>query len=102
MNTPDGYVISYYPHLGVFTFSKELVSWETATGVDRISAGMEKYNAPEGSRLALTTWQNALLLRDSPQTLWAWSGVCPTSGWCPLLALHLFVSVPRMYDVQMP
>jgi len=53
VNTPDGYVISYHPHPGVFTFSRELVSWEAAAGIDRISAGMEKYSAPEGSQLVL-------------------------------------------------
>jgi len=54
VNTPNGYVISYYPHPGVFTFSGGLVSWETAAGMDRISADMEKYSTPEGSQLVRT------------------------------------------------
>ncbi|KAL4079249.1 hypothetical protein J3A83DRAFT_4085557, partial [Scleroderma citrinum] len=54
VNTPDGYVISYCPHPGVYSFKGKLVSWETAMKVDRVPAGMEKYSAPEGSRLVLT------------------------------------------------
>jgi len=53
VNTPDGYVISYYLDQGV-SFSRELVSWETGAGMDRIPAGTEKYGAAEGSRLVLT------------------------------------------------
>ena len=49
MNTPNGHA-----HLGMFAFSKELVSWETAVGLDRIPAGTEKYSTPEGSRLVLS------------------------------------------------
>ena len=41
-------------HPDVSTFSRKLVSWETAVGVDRISPGMEKYSVTEGSWLMLS------------------------------------------------
>ena len=51
VNTPDGYVISYYPHV---TPKSTLVTWERAAGVYRVRPGMEKYSIEEGALLMLT------------------------------------------------
>jgi len=53
---PEGYEISQLPRPGMLTFVGKLVSWEEAMGVERqdLRPGMEKFSAPEGSRLVLT------------------------------------------------
>lgn len=53
VNMPQDYAICHVPHPGVFTFGGKLVSWEESTGVVNLRPGMEKFSAPEGSRLVL-------------------------------------------------
>ena len=54
VNTPNGYMILSYFHPDASTFSRKLVSWETAAGVDRISPGREKYSITKGLQLMLS------------------------------------------------